>query len=109
MANLAKIKDICVYSAMTEHALECYEVKQLLIKNGVVFKDLYFGDINQHQETFNALSTWYWKGNVKLTFKRFPIIHWENCYDDYSHDMEAANCLEDFLNSTLMKNIDLAK
>lgn len=109
MTNLVKIKDVCVYSAMNEHALECYEIKKRLTQEGVSFKDLYYGDDTQHETIFKALSTWNWKDNVHVEFSRFPIVHWQNIYDDYTQDLEVVNSLEDFLNSPLMKNSDLAK
>lgn len=104
MANLAKIKDVYLYVAISEHAQECYEARQLLDQNNIPYTLLAYFEPTQFPDVCAALSTWWWTGGVQRTIDRFPIVHWKNCYDDYETDLGVAVGLTELQNSVLMAN-----
>ena len=108
MANLIKIRDIVLYTALTEDATECYACKKLLNEHNIKYKVLHYGDESVHQQNFDALSTWSFGPDYRQhEFKKFPIIHWNEYYDDYERYMEVATSLDELKNSNLIKNASL--
>lgn len=107
MANLAKIKEIHLYVALSENAQECYEARQLLDQNGIPYTLLAYFEPDQYPNIFTALSTWWWTGGTQRTIDKFPIVTWKNCYDDYETDLGVAVGLTELQNSVLIANKNL--
>lgn len=111
MANLVKIKQVYLYGAWTQDAQECYDIKKLLDDNNIPYQFLTYNDPVQHGPTFDALSTWTFKGvqRPRADF-RFPIVYWTNLYDDYETDMELAIGLAEFNAAGLLtKNVPIVE
>lgn len=90
-AQLARIKEICLYVALTEDAQAIYEAKKCLIDNGVPFTLLAYMDDKQIPEVLPPLNTWTWgPASEKRTFTRFPVITWRCHLDDFSSYLESA-------------------
>lgn len=82
---LVKIKDVYLYIGLTENGAECFNAKKVLADNNINHKVLSYNDIAQHEGVFNALNTWRWgPDSEQKTFTDFPIIHWTECYDDFT-------------------------
>jgi hypothetical protein len=106
--KLIKIKQVVLYTALTEDAAECFQCKKLLDDNKIKYTLLHYGDESTHQQNFDALSTWSWGGDFRqVKFTKFPIIHWTEYYDDYERYMEVAVGLEELQASNLIKNASL--
>lgn len=85
---LVKIKDVYLYVGLTENGAECFNAKKLLADNNINHKVLSYNDITQHAGVFAALNTWRWgPGKETKTFTDFPIVHWTECYDDFSTEL----------------------
>lgn len=105
MSNLVKIKDVVLYTAITEHAGECYACKKLLRDSNIAFKELCYADESTHQENFDALGTWAFGSDYRsVKFTKFPIIHWTEFYDDWNRYVEVVDGLEQLKQSNLLKN-----
>ena len=102
MANLVKIKEVCLYIGFTEHAQECFEMKKALSDAGITPRVLAYNDEAQHPELFASLSTWRWEDGVARTFTKFPIVHWKKCYDDFETEVQCATSVSEL--SDLLAN-----
>lgn len=104
MANLAKIKEVHLYVALSEHAQECYDVRQYLDQNGIPYTLLAYFEPTQYPDICAALSSWVWTGEQQRTISQFPIVTWKNCYDDYETDLGVSVGLAELQASVLVAN-----
>lgn len=105
---LAKIKDVTLYVGLTENGAECFNAKKILADNNISFRLLAYYDTSQHKSVFDALNTWRWgTDNVNKTFTDFPIIHWTECYDDFTVINNCVTTVAELNISTLLKNKSL--
>ncbi len=100
---ITKLDDIHLYTGLTEHAQQCWDMKKYLQDNGVKFQNLHYADDAQHPSVFKPLSTW-WPNIVE--FNAFPILVYTEVHDDLSvsqyprkfftnlEDLKASNFLE---------------
>jgi hypothetical protein len=110
MANLVQIKDIYLFTTIRIDdtvTAQCDEARQLLKANGIPFNELWYNDPNIDERTplLTALSTWHWgpggsKGQREMT--NFPIIHWTECYDDWTTAIEHSHGIVEIRNSSLL-------
>jgi hypothetical protein len=105
MAKLVKIKDIHLYVGFTESSADCYEALKLLREFGIKFNFLNFGDQDQHHEAnFKALGTWSFGLNSQSKqFNDYPILVWDEFYDDWSTCRCAAHGLSEIKESNVIK------
>jgi hypothetical protein len=107
MANLHTIQNVFLYTALTESAGEQYLMYKALQDAGIKFTVLAYNDHLEGQKaTLEALSTWYWgsNGTATITFTNFPIVHWEEHYDDNTKQFHCIQSVEEFANSTLLSS-----
>lgn len=101
-AQLAKIKEVYLYVALTEDAQACYEVKKFLLDNGIPFIQLSYMDDGQAAEALQPLETWTWgPQEEKRSFPRYPVVSWRCHFDDFSSYLESATSLSE-LSSKLL-------
>lgn len=110
MANLVRIRDVNVYTAMGPDAAECYGVLQLLQDNNVPFNHLNWSSVEDGSRTFEPLGTWHFTSDgvtfEQKTFTRFPIIHWKIIMDDDTNGVNVVVGLTELQNSQLIANLD---
>jgi hypothetical protein len=97
-----------LYTAFTEDAAACFECKKILDEAGVKYSLLHYGDESQHQQNFDALGTWSFGPEFNTyTFKKFPIVVWQEFYDDYERFHQVAQSADELRASNLLKNASL--
>ena len=110
MANLVRIRDIHVYTALNEDAAECFNVVKLLQDNNVPFNHLNWKDGSDADNVFAPLNTWNFTSDgvtfEQKTFTKFPIIHWRIIMDDDTNGVNVAVGLTELQNSQLIANLD---
>jgi len=110
MANLIRIREVVVYTALGPNAAECYDVVKLLKDNNVPINHLNWNNEDNANSTFDPLSTWNFTSDgivfEQKTFTRFPIIHWRNVFDDDTSGINVAVGLTELQNSQLIANLD---
>lgn len=116
-AKLVKIKDVHLYTSIRideETTAECEAVKKLLTDAGIPFNELWYNNPEKDEwvGVFEALGTWTWgyrgaKGQRE--FNKFPILHWTDCYDDWSTHVDHAVGLSEIQESSLLKNATLTR
>lgn len=105
---LVKIKDVYLYVGLTENGAECYNMKKILADNNINFKLLAYYDDKQVPGVFSALNTWGWGvDRIPRKFTDFPIVHWMECYDDYSTAIHCVTSVDELNLSSLMANKEL--
>lgn len=110
--KLIRIKDIFLSTTIltdSNAVSECDAARKLLNESGIKFQELWYNDPNVDERTpvLNALSTWTWKSGRTRSFNAFPILHWTECYDDWSTEIDHAMGLEEIQSSILIQNINL--
>lgn len=101
-AQLARIKDVRLYVALTAEVQACYEAKKFLADNGIPFILMSYMDDAQLPDVLPPLCTWSWgPQNEKRTFDKFPVITWWCHYDDFSSHLESATSVAE-LSSKLL-------
>lgn len=89
--TLARIKNVTLYVGLTADVQACWELKKLLVENQIPHTILAYFDDAVHADVFESLNSWTWgKDAEKRTFTRFPVVTWENCYDDFTIQLECA-------------------
>jgi hypothetical protein len=110
MANLIRIRDVTVYTALGVNAAECYEAVKLLKDNNVPINHLNWNNEDDAANTFAPLSTWNFTANgadfSTREITRFPIVHWKIVMDDDTNGINVAVGLEELQNSQLIANLD---
>lgn len=107
---LVKIKDVCLYVGLTANGTECSNATKLLVDNGIEHKLLAYNDINQHSAVFSALNTWSWGPDQEIkTFTDFPIVHWTECYSDFTTQNFCVTSVAELNNSSLIANKELVE
>jgi hypothetical protein len=102
---LVKIKDVYLYVGLSPNGAECYNAKKVLDDNNIPFVLLGYNDTTQHSSVFEALNTWGWGPEKQTkTFTDFPLIHWTECYDDFTTEMFCATSVAELNNSSLILN-----
>lgn len=106
--NLVKIKEVSLYVGYTEHAPECYKALKLLKDSGIKYTLLNYSDQeHQHKANFENLSTWNFgpkDSPYQKQFTSYPILIWEECFDDWSTHLHAAHGLKEISESMIFKN-----
>lgn len=107
---LVKIKDVYLYVGLTENGAECFNAKKVLADNNIEHKVLSYNDVEQHESVFNALNTWRWgPDNEQKTFTDFPIVHWMECYDDFTTKIFCVTSVAELNSSSLLTNKELVE
>jgi len=94
MANLVRIENVYLYVGWTETVADSYAAMKLLNAAGVKYTLMHYADETQHKANQEALSTWVFKSGRK-TFTDYPILHWDELYDDYNRYVEGAAGLDE--------------
>lgn len=106
MAKLVKIKDVMLYTGLTNGAADCVEALKQLKEAGIKFALLSYNDqVEQHKANFEALSTWTFgagDSTYQKVFTDYPIMTWDECYDDWSTQRHAAHGLTEIQQSSLL-------
>lgn len=113
MAKLVKITNVHLYVGLTDGAAECVEVLKLLRNSGIKYTLLNYSDQDQqHKANFEALSTWNFgsrETSYKKTFTDYPILVWQECYDDWSTVQHGAQGIKEISKSSLFINKELTE
>jgi hypothetical protein len=106
--SLVKIKDVVLYVGLTANGAECFNAQKLLADNNINHKLLAYNDISQHKGVFDSLNTWRWGAQAEQrVFTDFPIVHWTECYSDFSTQLKCAASVTELNNSVLIANKQL--
>lgn len=105
MAKLVKIKDVHLYLGLTDTIADSYEAFKLLKASGVKFNLLNFNDQEAHHENnYAAISTWVLgRDNHQKTIKDYPILTWDECWDDWTTTRRVAHGLQEVKDSDVLK------
>ncbi len=96
--QLVKIKEVILYTGLTEGAADCVRVLKLLKSEGIKYTLLNYSDQDhQHVENFNALGTWtFGPGEgYKKVFTDYPILLWKECFDNWDIYQHAATGIDE--------------
>lgn len=110
MANLAIIKEVCLYVANTTTVADQLLAANTLAAANISYHYLSYGDdLVGQNATLSALSTWTWGDNIvaTMTFSTFPIVTWKECYDDYTLQVCCVVGSDQLANSSLLANASL--
>lgn len=109
--NLVKLKGIHLYTgSMTDSGVKaCEEAVKLLRDADVKYTELNYGSHSEsHEATFAALNTWVLgSDNHKKITTDFPILTWDECFDDYSVYRRIAHGLVEIEESDVLKYPEL--
>jgi len=116
MANLVRIRDVHVYTALGEKAVECVNVLKLLKDNNVPFNHLNWStdEALSNQQVFEPISTWSWSADAENFEQKvfasdatsLPFVHWRNVFDNDTSSVNCAVGLSELQNSQLFANLD---
>jgi hypothetical protein len=111
MANLVRVFDIHLYVGLTEGAGKCYEIVKFFKENNIPYTLLNYSDqVEHHQHTFNALSSWrFGLDNEQTVFTDFPIVVWKEGFDDFTSCPQYSLSLEDLVTRSVVTRKDLIK
>ena len=112
MRKLVRITDVILNTTIQADdatTAACDAARKFLTDTGVNFTELWYNDPNVDERipVLNSLSTWVWKTGSTRTMYQFPILHWTECYDDWSKEVDHAQGLDEIKNSSLLLNKDL--
>ena len=109
MANkkIVKVKEIYLYTGLTDQAADCVECIKLLKSSNIPFILLNYNDQeDQHKLNFESLSTWTFGeegSSYKKEFYQYPILIYDVCYDDWSIVKHADHGLNEIKKSNIFK------
>lgn len=109
MANLLRIRDVYLYTAFNDDAVECLNAKKLLEEHNIPFSLLHYN--SGFDEAIAPLKTWYFAADpsetpVQRADAKFPLVHWKNIFDDDTQCLNVAIGLTELQNSQLIANKD---
>jgi hypothetical protein len=86
MSNIVKIDNVRIYYGITTpEALQAiFDCKQILDDNNIPYGNLIYNEVSAYPEIFANLSTWAFGTDfTQYTFTDFPIVTWQEFYDDF--------------------------
>jgi len=89
----------------TASAADTYAAMKLLDNAGVKYTKLSYTEEEQYKANFDALSTWSFgaeENAYQKQFTDFPILVWEECYDDWNKWIHSAHGLEEIKASKVL-------
>lgn len=110
MSSLVKISNICLYIGVTNPgALQAiFDCKAVLDNAGVKYNNLLYPEPAQYANIFENLSTWTFGFDfTQYSFTDFPIVTWQEFYDDYEICDQVALSPVDLQNSNVINFKDL--
>ena len=82
MAKLVKIKNVTIYASLNDESVDSHN---FLNQQGIKHTVLIYGDEVIQQENLKALSSWFLGADShQKECKDFPVLTWDECYDDWS-------------------------
>jgi len=107
--QMEKITRVTVYTAMCEHAAECWEVLELVRENEIPHSHFNWHNPEEVPGVIEPFKTmnffdgedWYMREDVRL-----PIVEWETLYDDVTLRHNIAIGVDELKDSQLWKNLD---
>lgn len=114
MAKLVKIKDVVLTTttqAGSHATAACDAARALLTAEGIKFRENWYNDpsVDERTPVLKALSSWTWKGPRQRVFTEFPILHWTECSDDWSTEVDHAAGLDEIRVTPLIANKSLVE
>lgn len=110
MANLVRIRDVYIYTALNENAADCVEAVNLLKLNNIPFQNIFYGDTDSANAALEPLKTWNWSADGSSYSTKeslsYPLVHWKNVFDDDTSCVNCAVGLTELQNSQLFANLD---
>jgi hypothetical protein len=108
--KLIKIKNVTLYTAICEHAQDCWYCLSALKKTKIPFNQLHYDNDQLKDGLYKSLSTWKFfdgKEYFQNEFNRLAIVHWESFYDDEEGPkVNIAVGLNELKESQLFANLD---
>ena len=108
--KLIKIKNVTLYTAICEHAQDCWYCLSALRKTKIPFNQLNYNDDQLLEGVYTPLSTWNYFDSEEYFQKeidRLAIVHWESFYDDEEGPkVNIAVGLNELKESQLFANLD---
>jgi hypothetical protein len=107
---LVKIKDVYLYVGPYDSGSESHNIVKLLVDNEIEHTVLAYNDVNQHASVFDSLNTWRWgPDKEQKVLTKFPLVHWTECYSDFTTELFCVTSLTELNNSSLIANKELVE
>ena len=106
MANIVKINAVRLCIGVTNPAAlqATFDCKQILDDNGIKYVNLIYPDTAQYPQIFENMSTWVFGSDfTQYNFDDFPILTWQEYYDDFEICDQVAFSTEMLLASNLIQ------
>lgn len=104
--KLARIKEIHLYVGYTTptSSADCAHALRALKEANIKYNLLNYSDHEEGQKaTFKALSTWSLGDDAhKVECSDFPILSWDECFDDFTVNRRIAHGLQAILESDVL-------
>ncbi|MGH7744917.1 MAG: hypothetical protein ACREQ5_08950 [Candidatus Dormibacteria bacterium] len=111
--KLVHIKDVYVYVAFTtpEASADCTRALTALRTLGIKFNVLSYSDHTEGQQaTLSALNTWTFGEDAhQINCSDFPILVWDECFDDFQVYRCLAHGLKDIKASAVFGKVGLVE
>ena len=107
--NIERISHVQVYTAMCEHAQECWDVLSLVKEKGIEHTHLNWHTPDEIPNVIEPMSDWDWFDGEDYYTKeitRMPFVTWSVLYDDVTIRQNVAVGLEELQQSQLWKNLN---
>lgn len=111
MSNLVKVQAVSIYYGVTDAQAmtDTFACKAVLDSLNIPYVNLVYTETSQVNELFANLGTWTygWDYEVK-EFTNFPLITWQEFYDDYTNFNNFATSIAE-LNAKLVPIANLVQ
>jgi hypothetical protein len=112
MPSIVKIVSSHLYIGFgsEETVNRCFKFKRLLDEAGVKYSLLVYPEDKEYGEMFDNLSSWVFDTDYHTrSFKEFPIMMWQEIYDNYDHIQLCAQTMDELRASRLVANKNLIR
>lgn len=104
MSNLVKVQAVSIYYGVTDAQAmtNIFACKEILDSLGIPYANLVYTETSQVEELFANLGTWTYGADYEVhEFNNFPLITWQEFYDDHTNFNNVATSVEE-LNTKLV-------
>jgi hypothetical protein len=108
MSTIVKIKSVIAYTHADQRG-ECNECLRILDSAGIHYEHVDLGTtITMKVKVLEHLNACvYGPDFTQYTFDSFPVILWQECYDDYERFLQVVRSFSALSESTLIRNASL--
>ena len=107
MANLNKITAVTLYVGYADEAsvISCFQCKNLLDTEGVKYNLCFYPENKEYPAVLGAFSSWVYDLDYQTyNFTGFPLVMWQEVYDNYDTIQCVAQNVDELKVSRLVAN-----